>query len=79
MIQWLKVNYKEFIISYINRRDFKIITHRGFVNKDNGSHVGTHRTCFTIKDDESFYFDSFGGQPNKFLLNLLPKPKKTYL
>ena len=24
--------------------------------------------------DKSYYFDSFGGQPDKFLLNQLPKP-----
>ena len=35
---------------------------------------GTHWTCFIVKDNESFYSDSFGGQPDKFLLNQLPKP-----
>ena len=28
---------------------------------------------YSIKDNKSFYFDSFGGQPDKFLLNQLPK------
>ena len=29
---------------------------------------------FLVKVNKSFYFDSFGGQVNKFLLNQLPKP-----
>ena len=36
---------------------------------------GSHWTCFLIKDNKSFYFDSFGGQPDKFLLKHIPKPK----
>ena len=34
----------------------------------------THWTCFIVKDNKSYYSDSFGGQPDKFLLNRLPKP-----
>ena len=34
---------------------------------------GTHLVCFTVKDDKSYYFDFFGGSPDKFLLNQLPK------
>ena len=55
-------------------RDSKIYSDKRFVNIDNGSQGGTHWTCFYIKDNKSFYFDSFGGQPDKFLLNQLPKP-----
>ena len=55
-------------------RDSKIYSDRGFVNIDNGSNGGTHWTCFIIKDNKSYYFDSFGGQPDKFLLKQLPKP-----
>ena len=55
-------------------RDSKIYSARGFVKIDNGSQGGTHWTCFIIKDKKSYYFDSFGGQPDKFLLNQLPKP-----
>ena len=55
-------------------RDSKIITDKGFVNIDNGSQGGTHWTCFIVNDNKSYYFDSFGGQPDKFLLNQLPKP-----
>ena len=55
-------------------RDSKIYSDKGFVNIDNGSQGGSHWTCFIVKDNKSFYFDSFGGQPDKFLLNQLPKP-----
>ena len=56
------------------RRDSKMYSNRGFVNIDDGSQGGTHCSCFIVKDNKSFYFDSFGGQPDKFLLNQLPKP-----
>ena len=55
--------------------DYKTYSDTGFVNIDNGSQGGTHWTCFIIKNSESFYFDSFGGRPNKILLNQLPEPK----
>ena len=55
-------------------RDSKINSDKGFINIDDGSQGGTHWTCFIVKDDKSYYFDSFGGQPDKFLLNQLPKP-----
>ena len=35
---------------------------------------GTHWTCFIVKDIKSFFFDSFGGNPENLLLNQLPKP-----
>ena len=47
---------------------------RGFINIDNASQGGSHWTCFITKDNKSYYFDSFGGQPDKFLLNQLHKP-----
>ena len=55
-------------------RGSKIFSDKAFVDTDNGSMGGTHWTCFIVKDNKSFYFDSFGGQPDKFLLNQLPKP-----
>ena len=55
-------------------RDSKIYSEKGFVNIDNGSRGRTHWTCFYIKDNKSIYFDSYGGAPDKFLLNQLPKP-----
>ena len=55
-------------------RDSKIFSDKVFVNIDNGSQGGTHWTCFILKDKKSYYFDSFGGQPDKILLNHLPKP-----
>ena len=35
---------------------------------------GPHGTCFVVKDNKSYYFESCGGQPDKFLLKKLPKP-----
>ena len=61
-------NYK------IYPRDSEIKTDKGFVNIDNGSQGGTHWTCFIVKDNKSYYFDSFGGQPEKFLPKQKPKP-----
>ena len=58
----------------IYTRDSKIYSDIGFVNIDNGSQGGSHWTCFIVKDNKSYYFDSFGGGPDKFLLNQLPKP-----
>ena len=55
-------------------RDSKIHSEQGFVNIDDGSMGGSHWTCFILKDKNSDYFDSFGGTPDKFLLNQLPKP-----
>ena len=55
-------------------RDSKIYSDRGFVNIDNGSQGGTHWNCFIVKDNKSYYFDSFGVQPDKCLLKQLPKP-----
>ena len=37
---------------------------------------GTHWICFIIKDNKPYYYDSFGGAPDSFLLQQLPKPKK---
>ena len=54
--------------------DSTIKTDKGFVNIDNGSMGGTHWVCFLIKDSKSFYHDSFGGRPDEFFLNQLPKP-----
>ena len=42
-------------------RDSKIRSDKGFVNIDDGSQNGTHWTYFYIKDNKSYYFDSFGG------------------
>ena len=55
-------------------RDSKIYSDKGFVSIDNGSIGGSHWTCFVVKDNKSFYFDTFGGHPDNFLLNQLSKP-----
>ena len=55
-------------------RDSKIYSDKEFVNIDAGSMGRTNWTYFTVNDNKSYYFDSFGGQPDEFLLNQLPKP-----
>ena len=55
-------------------RDSKIYSDRGFVNIDDGRLNGTHLTFFLVKGNKSFYFDSFVGSPDKFILNQLPRP-----
>ena len=54
-------------------RDSIINTNKGFINIEDGNMGGKHWTCFFIKD-KSFYFDSFGGAPDKSLINQLTKP-----
>ena len=55
-------------------RNSKIYSDKGFFNIDDGSQGGTHWTCFIVKDNKSYYFDSFAGQLDKFILNQLPEP-----
>ena len=55
-------------------RDSKVYSDKTFVNIDDGSQGATHWTCFIVKDNKSFYFDSFGGQPGNFILIQLHKP-----
>ena len=55
-------------------RDSKIYSDKGFVIIDNGVQGGTHWTAFYVKDNKSYFFDSFGGKPDNFLLKQLPKP-----
>ena len=74
----MNLYYEEFIfIKYIP----EILRHmqtEDFINIDDGSQGGTHWTCSIVKDKKSFYFDSFGGQPDQFLLNQLTKPIKNH-
>ena len=55
-------------------RDSKIYSDKGFVNIDDGSQGCSHWTCFIVKDNKSYYFDSFGGHPDKLLLSQILKP-----
>ena len=59
---------------HIHPRDSNVYSHKGSVNIDHGSQGGSHWTCFRVKDNKSYYFDSFGGYPDNILLNQLPKP-----
>ena len=56
-------------------RDSEMFSETCFVNIDNGSTGGTHWTCFIVKDNKSFYFDSYRGAPDKFPSNQLPERK----
>ena len=47
--------------------DSNIYSDKSFVNIDNGSQGGTHWTSFVVTDTESYYLDSFGGQPDNIL------------
>ena len=49
------------------------------MNIDIVSMGGTHWTYFLMKVTKSHYFDSFGGPPDKFLLQHLPKPLTCYI
>ena len=55
-------------------KDSKINSDKGFINIDNGEQGGTHWDYFILKNGKSIYFVIFGGAPDKFLLNQLPKP-----
>ena len=55
-------------------RDSKTFSDKGIVKIEDGAQGGTHWICFIVEDNKSYYFDSFGGQPDKFLLNRLTKP-----
>ena len=59
---------KKSLYYHIYPRDFEKPSEKGFVNIDNGSMGGSNWTCFIVKGNETYYFDSFGGQPDKFLL-----------
>ena len=55
-------------------RHSKIYSDKGFVNIDDGRMGGSLWTCFIVKDVKSYYFDSLGVAPDKFLLEQLSKP-----
>ena len=65
------VIYKEFF-SYKSQR-FKNRCNKKFVNIENGTVGGSLWKCFIIGENKSFCIDNFGIQPDKFLLNQLPK------
>ena len=55
-------------------KNSKLYSDNRFLIIDNGIMGGSHWTCSIIKGNKSFYFDSFGAQPDKFLVNQLFKP-----
>ena len=54
-------------------RDSTIFSGKSFVNIDVGGQDETHWTCFIVKDNRSYYFDSFGGQPDRFFAQTVTK------
>ena len=57
----------------IQPRESKKYSDKGFVSFEQGSMSGSHWTCFIIKENKSYYFDSLCGEPDECLLNQLPK------
>ena len=55
-------------------RDSKFCSDKGFAFIDNGSMGGSHWCVFYVKNNKSFYFDSFGGAPDKLLFKEIPNP-----
>ena len=51
-----------------------ITTEKAFVNIHKRERGCSNWTCFHLGDNKSFYLDSFGGSPDNFFLNQLPKP-----
>ena len=43
----------------ISRKDSKLYSDKGFVKFENGTLGGSHWTCFHVKNNKSYYFDSF--------------------
>ena len=66
----MKESELQWVYSYpIYPRDSQRNSDKGFISIDDGSQGGTHWCCFILKDNKSFYNDSFGIHPDKFLLN----------
>ena len=70
----IEFELQRIFIYNIYPRDSKKCSERGFVNIDNGSQGGFQWTCFILKDNKSYYFDSFGGTPDQFFIKHLCKP-----
>ena len=63
----------KFYSSSIDPRGSILTTNEGFLRADNGEQGGVHWTCSLIKDNERFYFDSYRGSPDKFVLKQITK------
>ena len=51
----------------------KTTTNKRFIKTNDGEQGGNHRTYFYSKENNTYYFDSFGDSHDKFLLNYSPK------
>ena len=70
----IKSDLQRVYIYSIYPRGSKIHSDRGFVKLGKGQMRVTHWCVFYVKGNESFYFDSFGGQLDKFQLKQSPRP-----
>ena len=67
----IQKNFKYLIYPRVS----KMFSGRRLINIEHSRMGGIHCTCFHIKDNISFFFDSFGGQFDTFLLQQLQKPR----
>ena len=74
----IKTDMKKLISFVFVQKISILITDKCFADIDNGSMGGNHWTCFYKKDNNLFYFDSFGGPPDTFLRQRIPKPITFY-
>ena len=54
-------------------RESKLYSDKRFVNMENASQRGSHWTCFIVKVDKPYYYDSFRRAPDNFLLEQILK------
>ena len=67
-----KCEFRKINICPIHPRDVKMYSENWFVKLENGENCRSHLCAFYVKTNKTFYFDTFGGVPHKFLLSHLP-------
>ena len=70
----MNLNYRKFIIILYTPEIQKYIQTEVILILTMDLEVVLTGLVFLVIDNKSFYFDSFGGQPDKLLLKQLPKP-----
>ena len=70
----MNLNYRNIIIILYTLEIQKYILIEDLLISKTEAWVDLIGLVFIVKDNKSFYFDSFGGQPDKFLSNQLSKP-----
>ena len=69
-----KTVLKKIINYFLFPKDSETINSKRFVNIDDGHWGGSSLTCFYMKSSNSYFFDSFIGSLDRFLLQQLTKP-----